>query len=99
MQGKTNVSDHHAVAAPVGEAHVAEFESLAGRARRRDTWAKEMACFSPLLIGARARGSPGQGIDALGNLSFSPLLIGGRARGDLGCPTRRQSRCVSVPFS
>src|ERR1039458_1254667 len=36
MQGKTNVLDHHAVAARVGEPHVAEFKSLADRTRRRD---------------------------------------------------------------
>src|ERR1035441_4352341 len=36
MQGKVNVLDYHSVAARIGEPHVAEFKSLADRARRRD---------------------------------------------------------------
>src|SRR5664279_1809749 len=36
MQDKTNVLDDHAIAARVGEPHLAEFKSLADRARRRE---------------------------------------------------------------
>ena len=59
----------------------------------------EGTCFSPLLIGGRARGQYIWDDYVLLQYSFSPLLIGGRARGSIRSASWPVTVTVSVPFS